>query len=282
MSEPLLKIRLLGGVNLTLDDEPITDLPTRKAEALLIYLACRRRAVAREVLAELLWDERGQEQGLANLRSILSSLRQNLKPYFIVTRQTIAFNHASNYWLDVARFEEQRVGNAGQDVAVLQAAAKLYQGDFLEGFYLRESAGFEEWALLERERLQRAAVEIFWRLIDATHVAGDYQAGLAYVDQLLRADNLSERAQRQKMLLLARTGQHNAALQFFATCSQLLDEELGVAPEPESVALVEQIRAAREAQPPQLPPPLPHFVGRSQEQAALLSQLRNPACRLIC
>ena len=54
MSEPLLKIRLLGGVNLTLDDEPITDLPTRKAEALLIYLACRRRAVAREVLAELL------------------------------------------------------------------------------------------------------------------------------------------------------------------------------------------------------------------------------------
>ena len=280
MREPLLKIRLLGGVSLTLDDAPIADLPTRKAEALLVYLVCRRRAVAREVLAELLWDERGQEQGLANLRSILSSLRQQLKPYLLVTRQTIAFNHASHFWLDVAAFETQ-VAAADQDIAALRAAAALYQGDFLEGFYLRESVGFEEWALLERERLQREAVTLLWRLIDAANVQGDYRTGLVYVDQLLRADNLSERAQRQKMLLLARTGQHNAALQYFAACTQLLDDELGVAPEPESVALVEQIRAARAVRPPQLPPPLPHFVGRSQEQAALLAQLRNPACRLI-
>ena len=73
MPEQLLNIRLLGGVSLALDDLPITDLPSRKAEALLVYLACRQRPVAREVLAELLWDERGQEQGLANLRAQLDN-----------------------------------------------------------------------------------------------------------------------------------------------------------------------------------------------------------------
>ena len=280
MPEQQLKIRLLGGVNLTLDDLPITDLPSRKAEALLVYLACRQRPVAREVLAELLWDERGQEQGLANLRSILSSLQKRLKPYLIVTRQTIAFDPASRFWLDVAAFEAQ-IAAAGADPAALHAAAALYRGDFLEGFYLRESAGFEEWALLERERLQRAAVMLFWRLIDAATAAGDYPAGLGYVDQLLRADNLSERAHRQKLLLLARAGQFNAAMQHFEFYRRLLEEELGVAPEPESLALLAQIRSAREVRPPQLPPPAPHFVGRSQEQADLLALLHSPACRLV-
>jgi predicted ATPase/DNA-binding SARP family transcriptional activator len=278
MPEKLLKISLLGGVSLTLDDAPITELPTRKAEALIIYLACRRRAVAREVLAELLWDERGQEQGLANLRSILSNLRQPLAPYLTVTRQTIAFNQSSRHWLDVAAFEA--LGASAEDASALQAAA-LYRGDFLEGFHLRESVGFEEWVLLERERLQRLAVTLFWRLIGAASAAGDYQTGLTYVDQLLRADNLSERAQRQKLLLLARTGQHNAALLHFEQFRQLLADELGVAPEPESIALVEQIRAARTVRVPQLPPPPPHFVGRDREQADLLARLRDPACRLV-
>lgn len=280
MPEQLLNIRLLGGVSLALDDLPITDLPSRKAEALLVYLACRQRPVAREVLAELLWDERGQEQGLANLRSILSSLQKQLKPYLIVTRQTIAFDLASRFWLDVAAFEAQ-IAAAGADPAALHAAAALYRGDFLEGFYLRESAGFEEWALLERERLQRAAVMLFWRLIDAATAAGDYLAGLGYVDQLLRADNLSERAHRQKLLLLARAGQFNAAMQHFDFYRRLLEEELGVAPEPESLALLAQIRTAREVRPPQLPPPAPHFVGRDREQAELLARLRDPACRLV-
>ena len=280
MHTPLLKIRLLGGVSLTIDDVPVADLPTRKAEALLIYLACQRRPVAREVLAELLWDERSQEQGLANLRSILSSLQKQLKPYLLVTRQTIAFDHASNYWLDMAAFEAQLAGSAHR-LTALRAAAELYQGDFLESFYLRESAGFEEWALLERERLQRLAVSLFWRLLDAAGAAGDYQAALPYVDRLLCVDNLSERAHRQKMLLLARTGQFNAALQHFEQCRQLLADELGVPPEPESVALAAQIRAAREVRPPQLPPPLPHYVGRSQQQAELLALLRNPSCRLV-
>lgn len=278
MTETSLKIELLGGIHFVVDGQPVTDLPTRKAEALLVYLVCHRRAFAREVLADLLWDDRPQDQALANLRSILSSLRRSFKPYLTITRQSVAFNHESDYTLDVAEFERGLERGGETDLARIAA---LYQGDFLEGFYLRDSLGFEEWALMERERLQRVAVGLLWQLIDQAAEQGAYREGLAYVDQLLRADNLSERAHRQKMLLLARLGQFNGALTHYEVCRQILDEELGVDPAPETVALHQRIQDARAVTPPRLPPPPPHFLGREREQAELQGLLRSPEARLI-
>ena len=285
MGKNRLEIRLFGGLELQLDGRRIDDLPTRKAEALLAYLVCQRRPFGREVLADLLWDDRPQDQALANLRSILSSLRKSLGDHLLVTRQTVAFDHQSNYWLDLERFAEQVALVAQTDgaarLAALQTAVDLYRGDFLDGFYLRESLGFEEWAILERERYQRTAVTLLWHLIDLTMLEGDYIAALRHVDTLLRFDNLSERAHRARMLILARTGQHNAALQHYEHLRTLLDDELGVVPASETTALHTRIVAARDVKPPSLPPPPPHFVGREEEQAQLAAQLRDPNCRLI-
>ncbi|MCB0114321.1 MAG: hypothetical protein KDD84_09535, partial [Caldilineaceae bacterium] len=177
MNKNRLEIRLFGGLDLRLGGDVVGSLPTRKAEALLTYLACQKRPIGREVLADLLWDDRSQDQALANLRSILSSLRKVLKDHLLVTRQTVAFDRSSDHWLDVDAFTQQIDALArlpgDQRTAALQAAVDLYRGDFLEGFYLRESIGFEEWAILERERLQRLAVDLFWQGIEATSVAGD-------------------------------------------------------------------------------------------------------------
>ncbi|MEZ4831933.1 MAG: BTAD domain-containing putative transcriptional regulator [Caldilineaceae bacterium] len=285
MNKNRLEIRLFGGLDLRLGGDVVGSLPTRKAEALLTYLACQKRPIGREVLADLLWDDRSQDQALANLRSILSSLRKVLKDHLLVTRQTVAFDRSSDHWLDVDAFTQQIDALArlpgDQRTAALQAAVDLYRGDFLEGFYLRESIGFEEWAILERERLQRLAVDLFWQGIEATSVAGDYVTALRYADKLLRFDDLSERAHRARMLLLARTGQLNAALQQYDSLCKLLDDELGVPPSAQTVALREQILAARETRPPKLPPAPAHFLGRAEEQAELAARLRDPNCRLV-
>lgn len=52
------------------------DFPTRKVEALLVYLACTGRTYPREQLAELLWDDRAQAQSLTNLRATLPRLNE--------------------------------------------------------------------------------------------------------------------------------------------------------------------------------------------------------------
>ncbi len=279
-SSNLLIIRLLGGVHLELGGKAVASLPTRKAEALLVYLVCHQRPFPREHLAELLWDDRSQEQALANLRSVLSTLRRAFKPYLLITRQTVGFNHATAYQLDVAEFQ-QHAENAQTNPDRAQQAITLYQGHFLDGFYLRDSRGFEEWALIERERLQRTAVTLLEQLVHHHTSQSAYTTALSFADHLLQLNNLSEHAHRQKMLLLARTGQYNAALQQYDTCCQILENELGVEPASETRARHAQILTARETPAPHLPPPLPHFVGRAQEQAELLAKLRNPTCRLV-
>ena len=169
----LLSIRTLGGLAIWLDapevDAPGTwavprvrsqtiALETRTVEALLVYLACLGRPVARDILAELLWPERTQAQSRANLSLALHRLRRQLAPYLLVSRQSIALNPNARIELDVAQFEAYLA--AGQ----LAAATALYAGDFLDGFSLRDSPAFEQWALLERERLRTLAIAAYQQL----------------------------------------------------------------------------------------------------------------------
>ncbi len=99
-----LTIKLLGNVSVELGDELITGLPSRKAEALLVYLVCHERPFPREFLTNLYWNDRSQKQALANFRSVLSGLRHKLGSFLIITRQTVGFNHESDYWLDIKAF----------------------------------------------------------------------------------------------------------------------------------------------------------------------------------
>lgn len=96
-----LEIRLLGGLSLTLDGEPLTKFNSRKAEALLAYLAFTKRPLSRTELAYLFWGDSDEEQSRSNLRRTLSELRRQTDDWLIITRDTIAFNLDSNYWLDV-------------------------------------------------------------------------------------------------------------------------------------------------------------------------------------
>jgi DNA-binding SARP family transcriptional activator len=162
-----LTFHLLGGAAILEGEAPLSDLRSRTAEALLIYLACHERPISRQFLADFFWDERSEQQAAANLRSILSMLRKQVGPYLIATRQALAFDHNQEHWVDSADFEsrmqavEPLLNRASllddQTHQQLKTTLDLYQGDFLQGFYLSESRGFEEWVLVTRERLRRLA-----------------------------------------------------------------------------------------------------------------------------
>ena len=92
-----LEITALVGLLIKQDGEPITGLASRKAEALLVYLACTAKPQSREKLAELMWEERSQSRSLSSLRVVLSSLRKHLGEFFIITRDTVALG-ISNFF----------------------------------------------------------------------------------------------------------------------------------------------------------------------------------------
>ena len=168
-----LSLSMLGPLQVTLGGEPVTGFESARARALLAYLAVEAdRPHSRDVLAELLWPERPERTARGYLRRALSSLRKALgdrdrtPPFLLIARETIQFNTASDYWLDVEAFralvETVRIDHpvhqqAGGRPRQWEEAVALYQGSFLEGFYLRDSPAFEHWVLLVRERLQRQA-----------------------------------------------------------------------------------------------------------------------------
>jgi two-component SAPR family response regulator len=74
---PVAELRLLGGAELLVDGRRIA-FDTRKAIAVLAYLAVTGRPQPRDALAALLWPERDQRHGRAMLRYSLAALRAAL------------------------------------------------------------------------------------------------------------------------------------------------------------------------------------------------------------
>src|SRR4051794_5510780 len=100
----LLEITTLGRLALCQDGEPV-QLASRRAEALLVYLARCKTPQGRRHLAELFWPERAEEQALANLRTLLSRLRPQLGERLVISRDNIALDEKI-YRLDANTFEQ--------------------------------------------------------------------------------------------------------------------------------------------------------------------------------
>jgi predicted ATPase/DNA-binding SARP family transcriptional activator len=302
----MLSIRTLGNLSVSVDGAPVSVAATRKTIALLVYLACAGVAHSREHLAEFLWEEQTQERSLGNLRLALARLDPQLRPYLVITRQSLALSHALiecdavtlGHWTTV----ERAARGAGRrlrdtETAALEAALSCYRGDFLQGFYVKDSVAFEEWAAGERERLRSAATAALAGLTSDASRDGDHLRSQRLAAQLLEIDPAHEDGHRQLMVALALSGDRSGALAQFARCRRALERELDVEPDPETVALYQRIRggelgdwrnaperstantSARGAllrAPSALPRPLTAFVGRKQELDGLISLLSQP------
>ena len=258
-----LTLRLFGPFQVTLDGEVVTDFRSDKVRALLAYLAVEtERPHRREKLAGLLWPDWPERSARANLRRALANLRQVIgdhqaTPHFLhISRQTIQLNSASDAWVDVTAFTDYlETKLPSQRIArQLEEAVALYRGSFLEGFSIGDSAAFEEWSLLNRERFHRLVIEALQRLAECHEEDGEYERALQYTWRQVGLDPWREIAHQQLMRLLALSGQRGAALAQYETCRRLLAEELGIEPAAETTRLYEQIRNGGEVKVPEAPP----------------------------
>jgi predicted ATPase/DNA-binding SARP family transcriptional activator len=278
-----LQLSLLGTAAITLSGELVTGQIPAKSLALLCYLAVTRYPHSREKLAGLLWGDKSEPKAKANLRKSLSILRQVFDDALIITRQSVAFNQDCAYWLDVGAFESALAENelSSETLRPLCEAVDLYRGEFLEGFSVRQALGFEEWVLSERERLRQLAIQALQRLSEALTIQGEYADGIEYTNRLLALEPWQEEAHRQLMTLLARSGQPSAALAQYDICRQILVEELGVEPLPETQALYHRLKTRREAAPHNLPSQTTPFVGRQAELAQITDCIDRADCHLF-
>ncbi len=298
MAEPLY-LSYLGGMQVRHGDRPVTGFVSAKAAALLCYLAVTGRPQFRLVLAGLLWGDLPEQDACANLRKVLSNLRALVGEHLIITPHTVTFDRESPYWLDVEEFLrilDRATGRRGlpadrsysvatyplgNSLPDLLEADALYKGDFLEGFYLRHAPAFEEWVLVQRERLRQAALELFQILANHFAACSEHARAMEYTRKLLALDPWREEAHRQMMRLLARSGQRSAALAQFERCRRLLRKELGVEPTDETITLYRRIRTLGVPRHHNLPLAVTSFIGREIELAQVAGWLDDPEGRLL-
>src|SRR6266436_22013 len=211
-----LTLRLFGAFQARFGEQDLT-FPTRKAQALLAYLAVRpEHDNMRNKLAATFWGSAGKEQARQSLRQSLSALRRVISP------------------------SEPRILMVEGDRVALDQAAALYVGDLLDGLDVNEEL-FEEWLRGERARLRETAVHVLTRLVPHQAKSGSAESAIQTAVRLLALDPLREETHRTLMRLYARQGRLGDALHQYQACVSVLREELGVEPAEETRRVYREI-----------------------------------------
>ena len=232
----------------------LIQIPRRKTLALFAYLAVAGQPQTRETLAALFWPDYDQSGSLANLRRDLSRLKELFGENILaVDRLQAGIDPRAELSLDVALFRElvQKARgheHIGQNLChecfnALREAVDIYRGDFMAGFNLPDSPGFDEWRFFQGEELRQLLAVALQRLIDWHVSRGEYEQGIVYARRWLSLDQLHEPAHRSLMQLYAWSGGQAAALRQYQECRRILREELGVEPEAETQAVYEAVKA---------------------------------------
>src|SRR5579864_2090587 len=148
-----LSLFLFGSPRIELNGIPVS-MDTRKAVALLAYLAMTRQQHSRDSLSALLWPENDQAHARAALRRTLSTLNKALMGDWPSNeRENLGLNPLSDVWIDAQEFLKALAtckthGHAANEYCTacmqpLLAAVALYSNDFLAGFSLRDSPNFD-------------------------------------------------------------------------------------------------------------------------------------------
>jgi DNA-binding SARP family transcriptional activator len=255
----VLLVSLFGGIRIAHDAWQTELKLPHAAQVLLAYLVLERhRTHSREVLANLIWEDKDDGHVRGSFNTVLWRLRSILEPIgiprgtYLVTTPTgaIGFNCDSNHWVDLIIFEGQvkRVLDlpvqlaTEADVHALQESIELYRGELLEGFY-------DDWALRERERLRRLHLNSMAYLMRYYEHQGAYEKSLAYGARILAEDPLREEIHRNIMHLCLANGQRTLAVRQYEICRAILKSELGIAPMEETQKLYGQIISGNNSGP---------------------------------
>lgn len=230
--------------------------PLSRKDAALFAVLALEGPQSRERLAALLWPDVPSARATSNLRQRLFRLRQQTGHALIDSGELL--RPAEGLSFDFSALAEAR-GEGGAALAdeLLGALDYADDGDLLE-----------RWVQQARAQWRERRVDLLTGLAAGQESRGELAAALATVQRLLSIDPLLEHAWRRQMRLHHLRGDRAAAVASFERCEQVLKDELGLRPSPETQDLLAEIERGDCRLPPQrrlLPPGLirpPQRVGR--------------------
>jgi WD40 repeat protein/DNA-binding SARP family transcriptional activator/energy-coupling factor transporter ATP-binding protein EcfA2 len=224
----MLEVRLLGQFDVRKNGSSIL-IPSRPAQSLLAYLLLTPgTAHRREKLSGLLWGDSSEANARSNLRQALWRVRKALdsnpnqeQTYVLSDQYSVAFNPNSDYWLDAAVLEKQAKATTSSDR--LMDLLSLYRGELLPGFY-------DDWAMLERERLQAVFERDVERLLELLRTEQRWTEMLEWGERWIAYGQRPEPAYRALMIAHGALGNRSRVAYIYDRCVKALRDDLGVEP----------------------------------------------------
>jgi DNA-binding SARP family transcriptional activator len=269
----MLRVCVLGELQLELDGQPLA-LPSRRpARALLAWLALHPGMHARSTVAGRLWPNVLDESARVSLRSALAALRAAIGPTadaaLPATRSEIGLYGRPEVWVDLHEFDQLVAEGCAH------AALGLCRGELLAGFD-------EDWVLAARDAHRAREGEAIGMLATAAVTAGDHDTAIALARRRVGLDTFDESAHRELISLLAQRGDRGGALVAYQRLADRLGRELGVAPSAATRALAAGLRnhtdmPQQRRLPPTTsrhtePPPLPARILAAARSGQLLGR----------
>lgn len=256
-----IKINFLGSPKVFVDKKRIY-FPYKKAEALFYYLYFKKSS-SRNSLTEIFWCDFDEKSAKKNLRDALYKIKKTFGFDILISpkRASLMINTEYNISSDIDDFDKNN-------------AAELYKGDFLENFVVKDCYGFEEWLYEKREHYKKIYIDaIKEKLYENMNYTGIKDIEY-YANIILKENPFDEKNYRDIMKIYSFRGDFNRALSLYYELSDLLKEELDVAPQPATKKIFNEILELRSFEAKEEKKDKT-FIGRYEEFHFLKTHLDN-------
>ena len=240
------RIYLTGSVAIEHGEQLVRerDFPGRQGRIAFVYLAVHRhRTVARDEMLAALWPD---DKSDAGLDPILSKLRGVLKSAGLspndarvdVNAGAIALQLPPAAWVDI-----EAAGNA-----LDEAEGALRRGDISAAWGLANTAvviarrpflsnADAPWIESQRSALRAIQMRALQCLVTVSADNHEPLLAIQHANEMVELEPFRETAYQLLMRMHAAAGDRAEALRVFAKCRELLREELGVSPSPQTEAV---------------------------------------------
>ncbi len=169
-------------------------LGTRKAMALLCYLAIRQAPVQRHELDALLWPEKDEKRARRSLRDEISRINRTIGEDIVLSSgQELSLS--TDIAVDVWKFSEtiESLSSLEEiDISTFEEVVSLYDGQLLAGFHIQNAQPFEDWIELERENCQHDYLEALLSLSHGAKNYGNYTTAVNYMQKAIEVSPYTE------------------------------------------------------------------------------------------
>ncbi|MEV4202873.1 AfsR/SARP family transcriptional regulator [Micromonospora globbae] len=238
-----VSLHLLGGFRLLHGDRPVV---VPRGLQRVIALIGLRPGATRCQLAGLLWPDAPEERALSSLRTALWRLRQDPCCPLTVSGDTVRLDPSVRLDVDELVGTATRVRD-GDDPRCTARALAAGRHDLLPGWY-------DDWVLLERERLRQLRLHMLEQVAGQHLAAGRHGEALEAALEAMAAEPLRETPHRLVVRIHLAEGNAFEAVHAFYVYRDLLRRELRLEPSPAMCALLDDTlapirRASRDGAP---------------------------------